>query len=210
MKLSWRGALRLFIFAAALGHGQTGEAMTIALNPPLGPSASTMDLQFSQLNGTAVNGQSLSIDFLFADEKWILANNDSHGVLLMLWTTNIGPTISSELSGTGSFLNHDGKSLVGAMNTYPPGTTNDGGRLVASLYSGATMQQLNPIAGPFVYYGVQYNVTLPSMGSHTITNAQLRFINTQLVSVPDMGSSLATIAVGVLGFAAMRRRRYQA
>ena len=181
--------------AAPVSHALTIEPVII--DPPLGPSPFSFDMSFTALNGTAVGGQSLSLDFLFADDKWIFASNSSHGVLLMLQTTNIGPEIPTDLSGTGSFLDQDGISLGGPMNLYQGGT-NDFGLLAASLYSGVAMNQLNPILVPFTYYGVHYDITLPTMSGTTITSARLRVVQSEFVSVPDHGSSLAMLAFGIL------------
>ena len=196
-----RRALPVLVFTlATFGAAHVSQALPIApimVDPPLGTSAFSINLAFSALNGTAVDGQSLSLDFIFADEKWIYASSANHGVLLMLQTTNIGPFIPTSVSGTGSFLDDGGNSIGGAMSLYQGGT-NDGGLLAASLYSGAAMNLLNPIVGPFSYYGLHYDITLPTMSGKTITSAQLRIVQSDFVSVPDHGSSLAMFAIAIV------------
>lgn len=196
-----RLARPIFVFMlATFGAAHVSNALPIApiiVDPPLGNSAFALNLPFTALNGTAVNGQALSLDFIFSDEKWIAASSSNHGVLLMLQTTNVGPVIPTDVAGTGSFLDHGGNSIGGPMSLYQ-GTTNNGGLLAASLYSGAAMNLLNPIVGPFRYYGLHYDITLPTMGATTITSAQLRVIQSDFVSVPDHGSSLAMLAIAIV------------
>ena len=196
-----RLALPVLLFTlATFGAARVSHALPLApimIDPPLGTAASTLDLAFTALNGTVVDGQSLSLDFIFADEKWIFASSSYHGVLLMLQTTNVGTVIPTDVAGTGSFLDHGGNSIGGPMSLYQ-GSTNNGGLLAASLYSGAAMNLLNPIGGPFSYYGLHYDITLPTMGGTTITSAQLRVVQSDAVSVPDHGSSLAMLAMAIV------------
>lgn len=202
-----RLVLPVLVFTlATLGAAHVSQASPIApimVDPPLGNSPFALNLAFSALNGTAVDGQSLSLDFIFADEKWIYTSSNNHGVLLMLQTTNVGPVIPTDVPGSGSFLDDGGNSIGGPMSLYQ-GTTNNGGLLAASLYSGAAMNLLNPIVGPFAYYGLHYDITLPTMSGTTITSAQLRVIQSDFVSVPDHGSSLAMLAIAIVILAGTR------
>lgn len=202
-----RLAVRILVFMlATFGPAHVSHALTISpimVDPPLGTSAFSLDLPFTALNGIEVNGQALSLDFIFADEKWIYASSSSHGVLLMLQTTNVGPVIPTDVSGTGSFLDDGGNSIGGPMSLYQ-GTTNNAGLLAASLYSGAEMNLLNPIVGPFSYYGLHYDITLPTMSGKTITSAQLRVIQSDFVSVPDHGSPLVMLAIAIVLLAGTR------
>lgn len=184
----------------------TSSATTIALDPgPLGQPPFEYDVFFSDLNGTAVGGQPLTLDIVFADEKWILTYNLHHGgglhhgALLMLQTTNVGPFIPAHVDGTAFFADADGNSLNGSIDLFFPGGFRDDGLLVASLYA-------DPLDGPFTYYGLHYDLTLPTMAGHTITGARLRFIDANLVSVPEPGS-LMLFGLGALGLLAKRKRR---
>ena len=62
-----RLALPVLVFTLlTLGAAPVSHALTISLDPPLGDSPFSLNMSFSALNGTAVNGQSLSLDFRFA------------------------------------------------------------------------------------------------------------------------------------------------
>jgi hypothetical protein len=188
------------------GTPETSRASTIVVDPgPLGlPNPFEFDIPFSDLNGTAVTGQSLSVEFVFADSKWISTISDTHGVLLMLFTNYAGPAIEFSLPGTGFFLDDFGNSLNGTMNLFYPGGTTTAGRVSAALYSGAPMLQTNPIATPFRYFGVHYDTILPSLTDTTIVSAQLRVVRANRISVPESTSSLVLITIGLGALMAKR------
>jgi hypothetical protein len=182
-------------------------AATIVVDPgPIGPAPPELDIQFDDLDGTPVNGQSLSLDFMFADGTWIFTTSDSHGVLLLLQTSNVGPFIDTGLPGTGYFLDEAGASLNGMMALFYPSGSNNGGLLAASLYSGASLNQPNPIDGPFRYFGIHYDFTLPVMAGIQVTGAKLRIVRADLVSVAEP-ASLSLLGLGLAGIAAFRMRR---
>jgi len=193
----------------------TAHATTILID--LGPSSRFLppgdfDLPFVGLNGTPLAGQPLSLDFVFADSKWITAganspSNDLHGVLLLMQTNNIGLPLPLSLAGTGSFLDEHGNSINGTMNLCCPGGTTTGA-MTAALYSGAAMSQSNPLVGPFSYYGVHYDFTLPSGSGTTITSGNLRVVYGESLGdpVPDNSSSLALLAMGSCAVVLLRLR----
>ena len=66
------------------------------------------------------------------------------------------------------------------------------------------MNLLNPIVGPFSYYGLHYDIALPTMSGTNISSAQLRVVQSEFVSVPDHGSSLTMLAIAIVMFAGTR------
>lgn len=179
-------------------------ALPIVLDLPLGNSASSFSVPFSELNGLALDGQNLSLEFSFGD-NFVLASDDHHAALLRITTSNIGPSMPTTLAGTGAFLDQTGSAIVGPMSLVTGGS-NIVGVLAASLYSDALMSQTNPIDAPFYYYGLQYNVTLPVLQNQTITNAQIIIARSEHVyGVPDHGATLRLTALVWMAVLAVAR-----
>lgn len=152
--------------------------MDIFISPPGGQAPQFVDVPFNDLNGTPVAGQTLSLRIRF--DRAVITSNPNHGALLMLYTSNVGPTIPTHVAGTASLLDGAGNPLHVPMPLYVGGT-NDGGLVSAAVYTGVPMEQPNPITGQFGYVGVQYDFTLPSMEA-TIERAQLRFVWAEIIA----------------------------
>ena len=143
-------SLFVFVIIAAFTMAGQAKADAIVIDPgPPRPAPYEIDIPFNELNGTAVSGQSLSQDFIFADKEWIYVSSETHGVLLMLQTDYTGGMLLTCLPGTGFLLGESYAPLSVPMALNFPGPSNDGGRLIAALYTGDLMGQTIQLDTPF-------------------------------------------------------------
>ena len=212
MKTSFRFGIAALVATVVLAMTPESRAdsFSVTVNPgPTGPVTSNFSVPLSGFGGTPVSGQAVSVDIRFSESKRIEVHNDSlqsPGLLLALQTTNIGPFISDGLLGTGYLLDATGSNFTGTMSLFGPSGTNDGGLLFASLYARAEMNQVNPLVGPYSFYGVHFDTTLPTMPGTTITSASLRVIGADSINVPEP-TSLAFLATGLLAALILKVRR---
>jgi hypothetical protein len=208
-----KGALAFILFLCT-------SAFAVEIPVDLGSSGfrqpGTVSADFSALNGTAFTGQSLILDFLFAnDEEVRIFSTTSFNVEFLL-TTNGEPL--SPITGTG-FLTLNGHAVHGArdlgeiMLSGPP-PFGFGSYLYPQFADSSGNPALDlPIT--YDFSGVRFNLSLPAQQGLLVTGGEFvlrhndgeRFaIGAQL---PESGSSLLLllISLGVAALAAPRWRR---
>lgn len=208
-------ALGLFLFAPSVSH-----AVPISIDLGAAPNiTSQVQTTFSDLNGTLLQGQSLSLDFLFSNGKFarlFSVTNPSFAVLITLNTTGSG--VVGFLDGTGYLLDQSGSAL-GSPELLGSASGSDGTMSVGlfPLLSGE-------FTTPLDFFGVHTDLMLPNGGSISITGGEFQLVsvgaNRQDVFgigpgvpadiVPDSGSTLllAGLTAGVLLM--VRRQLFQA
>ena len=141
-------------------------ALTIPIDP--GNVGDTVDwtniYNFTNLNGTDLNGQTLSLDFVFTDSKYLEPNlPDALDIYLQL-TVDSG---SYALAGPSGYLfNELGTSILGSSAGYasviPSGADNI---LKYTLF----FQEYD-----FAFHGVNFDINLPT-GNSSIKSASIKF-----------------------------------
>ncbi len=200
------------IFLLTLLAGR-GFATNIEIN--LGPPAIYTDanlgpISFSDLNGTLVNGSSLSIDFSFSGNEFVslFSNTTPFFEVGVTLKTNAGTSPGFVSDPSGYLIDQNGNAIPnGGVTGRSEGS--DGSTVVGLfpllLDSGGTP---NPaLTFPLDFYGVHFSFTLPNDPSVTVVGADFTLFGRGPSSefavgplVPDSGSAflLFSIAIGVL------------
>jgi hypothetical protein len=184
----------------------------------LGPSPNITthrDTFFNDLNGTPLQSQTLSLNFLFADGKFarLFSVTDAHfAVLITLKTSGSGVGFFQEGS-TGFLLNQNGRlgnpEMLGAANP-----TDDS--MSASLFPLLSGQ----FSTPLDFFGVHTKLLLPSNPSLTVTGGEFQLVSFGAGSqdvfgigpgvprdiVPDSGSTLLLFGLTLLALPAIYRQ----
>ncbi len=195
MITSLRTAIALMILASP--HAVQGTAIQIDLGPP-GTYATDITIPFSALNGTALAGQSLSVDFVFANSEFLrlFTATTSFSVLITLQTNGSG--LVGFLQGTGYLTDILGSALE------PPeilgGASSDDGRMFAGLFP--------QVGRPIDIYGVHFDLTFPTSLSVAVTGGQFRLLSDDFVFgigpglpadiVPETGSTAILLGMSFL------------
>jgi hypothetical protein len=199
------------IFLLAL-LADRGFATTIQIN--LGPPAIYTDanlgpIPFSDLNGTLVNGSSLSINFSFSGHEFVrLFSNTTPlfevGVTL---NTNAGTSPGFVTDPSGYLIDQNGNAIPNAGVTGTAQSSNGTtsvGLFPLLLDSSGTP---NPaLTFPLDFYGVHFSFNLPNDRSVTVVGANFTLFGRGSGSqfavepLPDSGSAflLFSIATGML------------
>lgn len=190
------------------------EATPISID--LGPSPNItqhVDTMFSDLSGTQLQGQTLSLDFLFANGKFarlFSVTDPSFAILITLNTSGSG--VVGFLGGTGYLLNQSGGAL-GAAESLGSVSGTDG-----SISAGLFPLLSGQFSTPLDFFGVHTNLLLPNNSSITITGGEF-----QLVSaggrgvfgigpgvprniVPESGSTLVLLSLILFALPMIGRR----
>lgn len=188
------------IALAVLADSQAVQAVPIQID--LGaPGTYSLDttVPFNNLNGTALLGQSLSVDFVFANSQFVrlFTVTTSFSVLVALQTDGSG--LVGFLTGTGYLTDSFGNALE------PPeilgSASSDDGRMFAGSYP-----QVNR---PIDFYGVRFDLIFPTNPTVAVTGGQFRLLSDSepfgigpglpTDIVPDSGSTAALLGLGFLG-----------
>lgn len=187
----------LLVSLIVIAVGTQAQATTITIDPgPIGVSPWEFDTSFTELNSTSVAGQSLSLDFVFAADKWILIDGSHWVDMIAQFHTDYSGWVEGNLPGTFSLLNEFGAPLFAPLPLYYPGGWNNGGILsaqTAPLYLTRTR-----------FYGIHYDITLPDMTGTSIMSANTRFIGTSRIGVPEPGTMLL-FGAGLAGLGLLRK-----
>ena len=175
--LSSRGAVKaLALFAgiiAAISLGPIGSARATTIDLDLGTPphvTSNVTNSFDALNGTALQGQTLSLDFTFSHGEFVrlfTVTSNPFVALLKLQTNSSG--MVDFLSGTGFLVDQEGNPLQ------PPqqlgSASGDNGLLAAGLFP------LLPgdLSRPLDFFGIHFDLTLPVSPFVSVTGEEFLF-----------------------------------
>ena len=215
--LSSRGAVKASaLFAgiiAALSLGAIGSARATTIDLDLGTPphvTSKVTNSFDAMNGTALQGQTLSLDFTFSHGEFVrlFTVTSSPFVALLKLQTNSSDMVDF-LSGTGFLVDQEGNPLQ------PPqqlgSASGDNGLLAAGLFP------LLPgdLSRPLDFFGIHFDLTLPVSPSLSITGEEFLFksngnapfgVGPGVPSdiVPDGGRTAVLLSITLAGLISMR------
>jgi VPDSG-CTERM motif len=191
----------LFVAVALLtlasSEAVRGITIPINLGPP-GTLATDTTISFSDLNGTGLVGQNLSVDFLFTGSEFVrlFTVTTDFSVLMTLQTSSSIP-LGVFLHGTGYLTDSLGHALEPSETLGSASSSN-------SLSVG-----LSPTVGrPLDFYDVHLDLTFPT-NPGVVTEGQFRLLsNTGPFGigpglpadiVPDTGSTAILLGLGFFG-----------
>src|SRR5947209_530693 len=175
--LSSRGAVKaLALFAgiiAAISLGPIGSARATTIDLDLGTPphvTSNVTNSFDALNGTALQGQTLSLDFTFSHSEFVrlFTVTSSPFVALLKLQTNSSSMVDF-LSGTGFLVDQQGNPLQQPQQLGSAAGNN--GLLAAGLFP------LLPgdLQRPLDFFGIHFDLTLPVSPFVSITGEEFMF-----------------------------------
>ena len=187
----------LFVAVALLtlasSEAVRGITIPINLGPP-GTLATDTTISFSDLNGTGLVGQNLSVDFVFTSSEFVrlFTVTTDFSVLMTLQTSSSIP-LGVFLHGTGYL------TALEPSETLASASSSNGSMSVALL----------PTVGrPLDFYGVHLDLTFPTNPA-VVTEGQFRLLsNTGPFGsgpglpadiVPDTGSTAILLGLGFFG-----------
>ena len=164
MKTFLLAAITLIILASP--HVIHGTTIQIDLGAP-GTYSTDMTSPFSALNGTALAGQSLSVDFVFANSEFLrlFTVTTSFSTLITLQTNGSG--LVGFLHGTGYLTDVLGNALE--LPEILGSASSDDGRMFAGLFP--------QVGRPIDIYGVHFDLTFPTNLSPAVTGGQFRLLS---------------------------------
>ena len=184
-----------------LASSEAARGVTIPINLNLGPPgtlATDTTISFSDLNGTGLVGQNLSVDFVFTSSEFVrLFTATTDFLVSMTLQTNSSSSVGP-LSGTGYLTDSLGNALE-APETLGGASSSNGSMSVALL----------PTVGrPLDFYDVHFVLTFPTNPA-VVTEGQFRLLsNTGPFGigpglptniVPDTGSTAILLGLGFFG-----------
>ena len=202
----------ILILVQAFSIVEVAPATTIQVD--LGPSpalSASLAIPFTDLNGTSLSGQNLSLDFVFTGPQFVrlFSVTADFGLLVKLQTNS--PGLAGFLDGTGFVSDKLGNPLQ------PPqslgSASSSGGSMMAELFP------LSPGSGapprPFDIFDVHFNLTLPSNSSFEITGSEFHLLSdadgpfgvgpgVPSDIVPESAGAVYLLGMGLAGLLAAR------
>ncbi len=145
------------------------HATAISVDPGPAPTvAAQLTASFGNVDGTMLQGQSIGLDFTWGAGKFIrlfTVTDSSFATLLTFQTSGSG--LVGFLQGTGYLVDQNGHALGGSLDL-GSASGNDGSLTVGMfpLISGA-------VSRPLDFFGLHFDLQLPSDRSISITGGQL-------------------------------------
>ncbi len=161
---------------------------------------------FHDIDGTMLQGQSLSLDVGWNDEKFVRllsVTDPSFAALLTLQTNGTG--LVGFVQGTGFLLDENGQA-IGAPMQLGSASSDDG-----SLAVGLFPLLYNRSGSPLDFFGIHFDLLLPDHASIWLTGGELHLLaagarpgdrlgigpGVPTDIVPDVGGKLLLLAAGV-------------
>jgi hypothetical protein len=211
-----KGTAGVVALSLGLLAWSSAKAMPISIDLGSSPNiTSYVGTTFSDLNGTQLQGQTLSLDFNFANGKFarlFSITNPTFELAITLQTSGSG--VVGFLDGTGSLLDRSGQMLGSPVNL-GSASGSDGSMIVLMfpLLSGQ-------FSTPLDFFGVHTNLTLPNASSIMVTGGKFELISGTANSrdvfgigpgvprdiVPESGSTLMFFSLMLLILPAIYRR----
>ena len=167
--LSMRRALAAVFLGLLSLFGAPADAAPIDVD--LGPShtvtSQTLPSPFDELNGTTLDGQSVSVDFSFAHNEFarvFSVTSADFQASIKLQTNGLG--FVGFLEGTGYLIDINGNPIPGYGITGSASGSN--GWMAISLFPLLKDEDGTPnddLLRPFDFYGVHYGLTFPDASS---------------------------------------------
>jgi hypothetical protein len=215
--LSSRGMLKAFVLfagiVAVMSLGTVGSAQATSVGLDLGSApqiTSKVANSFDALNGTALQGQTLSLDFTFSHGEFVrlfTITSPFFDVLLSLQTNGSGPL--DFLQGSGYLIDSQGNAIPGFGVTGSASGNNLLGIGLFPLLKDINGTPNNDLPRPLDFSGVHFDLTFPDVGNPSVqvTGGQFELVsNPDEVFgigpgiprdiVPDSGSTLFLLALG--------------
>jgi hypothetical protein len=194
MKVSLFVAVALLTLAGS--EAARGVTIPINLGPP-GTLATDTTISFSDLNGTGLLGQNLSVDFVFTSSEFVRLFTVTTDFSVSMTLQTSSSSFVGFLSGTGYLTGSLGNALE------PPET------LGSSSSNGSMSVGLSPTVGrPIDFYGVHLDLTFPTNPA-LVTGGQFRLLsNTGPFGigpglpadiVPDSGTTALLLGLAFVG-----------
>ena len=198
-----RTRLKVCLFVAValltLASSEAARGVTIPINlGPPGTLATDTTISFSDLNGTGLVGQNLSVDFVFTSSEFVRLFTVTTDFSVSMTLQTSSSSFVGFLQGTGYLSDSLGNALE-APETLASASSSNGSMSVALL----------PTVGrPLDFYGVHLDLTFPTNPA-VVTEGQFRLLsNTGPFGigpglpaniVPDTGSTAILLGLGFFG-----------
>jgi hypothetical protein len=143
----------------------TARADTILINPgDPGDSFQSDTFPFTDLNGTALLGQTLDLDFVFTDNKFLTALFDSGTYRITLTLIHTGDNDTAPAGIAVNLSNQGGGNIQDASAT-------------TTLAAGPSLTYRGEFdnADGLAHFDVHFDAPLPSLSPHTIVAATISF-----------------------------------
>jgi hypothetical protein len=203
-------------------HVVNAAPIEVSLGPPGTITSQTPLSPFNELNGTLLNGQSLSVDFSFSNNEFArIFSVTSWDFLASIKLQTNGSGIVGFLGGTGYLIDKQGNAIPGYGIT--GSASGDSGWMGISLFPLVKDENGTPntdLLRPFDFYGIHYDLTFPDVDDPSIYVTEGVFSLTdpdghvfgvgpgiQRNIVPDSGSTLFLLGMGAaltIGFRARK------
>ena len=206
MKISLLAAITLVVLADS--HAVQGTPIQINLGAP-GTYSTDMTIPFSGLNGTALAGQSLSVDFVFTNSEFLrlFTVTTSFSTLITLQTNGSG--LVGFLHGTGYLTDSLGNALE--LPEILGSASSDDGQMFAGLFP--------QVGRPIDIYGAHFDLTLPTNLKLGVTEGQLRLLSDGFAFgigpglpadiVPETGSTAILLGMSFLAIILFAHRLHR-
>jgi hypothetical protein len=183
-------------------------------------TGSVLSVQFADSNGTVLNGQNVSFDFVFREARFVhLFSASASEFNFIGYFFLSGSLPSHSLVGNGYAFDAQGKPYVGSFSGAGVGSLNtpDNPVVIAivDVFESDNNNTRNGLIPPFDVYGVHFDFTLPDAPDVKITNGEFslnvgfndagRVAPFAIGSVPETGSALAMLAIALLALAGSRK-----
>jgi hypothetical protein len=193
-----------------------GIARADTITVQLAQSGGEYVATFDSFNGTPLNGQTQSIDMMFANgQSFHIFNDEGNssvlsffgGLSVALQITGGGVCPGDFLTGSSYLLGQNGMPLVApgpiesacgnSSSVYPAGFVGVTPSPLTALYA----EVGGAPAAPYTFYGVHFDLTYPNVPGATVSDGQM---SVDLEAGVPEPSSFLLLAVG-LGFLVLAR-----